>query len=163
MTSALKTMHIDLRVGQSLRLGDAVLTLQEKSGRMARLTVRAPEAVQVRQQQPGGANIPRSRGCSMTPLLYDGAISFLAALPPAGVKLRSIFVDRQYTPAPMHQTMDDIPRCAVLPHAGDGCAYIVLCATVAGATRLLMATPYQPGAQECASSPHWGSKEQAHG
>ena len=52
MTSALKTMHIDLRVGQSLRLGDAVLTLQEKSGRMARFTVRAPEAVQVRQQQP---------------------------------------------------------------------------------------------------------------
>ena len=53
MTASLKTMHIDLRVGQSLRLGDAVLTLQEKSGRMARLTVRAPEAVQVRQQQPG--------------------------------------------------------------------------------------------------------------
>lgn len=49
MTASLKTMHIDLRVGQSLRLGDAVVTLQEKSGRMARLTVRAPEAVQVRQ------------------------------------------------------------------------------------------------------------------
>lgn len=70
MTAPLKTMHIDLRVGQSLRLGDAVLTLREKSGRMARLTVRAPEAVQVRQP---------------------------------------------------------------------------------------------PGAQECASSPHWGNKEQAHG
>ena len=53
MTSALKTMHIDLRVGQSLRLGDAVVTLQGKSGRMARLTVHAPDAVQVRQQQPG--------------------------------------------------------------------------------------------------------------
>ena len=52
MTPAPKTMHIDLRVGQSLRVGDAVLTLQEKSGRMARLTVRAPGAVQVRQQ-PG--------------------------------------------------------------------------------------------------------------
>ena len=55
MTASLKTMHIDLRVGQSLRLGDAVLTLQEKSGRMARLTVRAPEAEQVRQPH-GGAN-----------------------------------------------------------------------------------------------------------
>ena len=53
MTASLKTMHIDLRVGQSLRLGDAIVTLQGKSGRMARLTVRAPEAVQVRQQQPG--------------------------------------------------------------------------------------------------------------
>ena len=50
MTPAPKTMHIDLRVGQSLRVGDAVLTLQEKSGRLARLTVRAPGAVQVRQQ-----------------------------------------------------------------------------------------------------------------
>ena len=49
MTQAPKTMHIDLRVGQSLRVGDAVLTLQEKSGRLARLTVRAPGAVQVRQ------------------------------------------------------------------------------------------------------------------
>lgn len=53
MTSALKTMHIDLRVGESLRLGGAVVTLKEKSGRLARLTVRAPGAVQVRQQQPG--------------------------------------------------------------------------------------------------------------
>ena len=60
MTSALKTMHIDLRVGQSLRLGDAVLTLQEKSGRMARLTVRAPEAVQVRQQ-------PCAQECASSP------------------------------------------------------------------------------------------------
>ena len=60
MTPAPKTMHIDLRVGQSLRLGDAVLTLQEKSGRMARLTVRAPEAVQVRQQ-------PSAQECASSP------------------------------------------------------------------------------------------------
>ena len=59
MTSALKTMHIDLRVGQSLRLGDAVVTLKEKSGRMARLTVRAPDAVQVRQQ-------PSAQECAPT-------------------------------------------------------------------------------------------------
>ena len=60
MTAALKTMHIDLRVGQSLRLGDAVLTLQGKSGRMARLTVRAPGAVQVRQQ-------PGAQECASSP------------------------------------------------------------------------------------------------
>ena len=60
MTASLKTMHIDLRVGQSLRLGDAVVTLQEKSGRMARLTVRAPEAVQVRQQ-------PSAQECASSP------------------------------------------------------------------------------------------------
>ena len=60
MTASLKTMHIDLRVGQSLRLGDAVVTLQGKSGRMARLTVRAPEAVQVRQQ-------PGAQECASSP------------------------------------------------------------------------------------------------
>ena len=60
MTAALKTMHIDLRVGESLRLGDAVLTLKEKSGRLARFTVRAPEAVQVRQQ-------PGAQECASSP------------------------------------------------------------------------------------------------
>ena len=60
MTSALKTMHIDLRVGESLRVGDAVLTLKEKSGRLARLTVRAPGAVQVRQQ-------PGAQECASSP------------------------------------------------------------------------------------------------
>ena len=60
MTSALKTMHIDLRVGQSLRVGDAVLTLKEKSGRMARFTVRAPGSVQVRQQ-------PGAQECASSP------------------------------------------------------------------------------------------------
>ena len=60
MTASHKTMHIDLRVGQSLRLGDAVLTLKEKSGRMARFTVRAPEAVQVRQQ-------PGAQECASSP------------------------------------------------------------------------------------------------
>ena len=60
MTASPKTMHIDLRVGQSLRLGDAVVTLQGKSGRMARLTVRAPEAVQVRQQ-------PGAQECASSP------------------------------------------------------------------------------------------------
>ena len=60
MTAALKTMHIDLRVGESLRLGDAVLTLKEKSGRLARLTVRAPGAVQVRQQ-------PGAQECASSP------------------------------------------------------------------------------------------------
>ena len=60
MTQAPKTMHIDLRVGQSLRVGDAVLTLKEKSGRLARLTVRAPGAVQVRQQ-------PGAQECASSP------------------------------------------------------------------------------------------------
>ena len=60
MTQAPKTMHIDLRVGQSLRVGDAVLTLQEKSGRLARFTVLAPGAVQVRSTH-------RAQECAPTP------------------------------------------------------------------------------------------------
>ena len=60
MTSALKTMHIDLRVGQSLRVGDAVLTLHEKSGRLARLTVSAPGAVPIQTNR-------RAQECASTP------------------------------------------------------------------------------------------------
>ena len=98
----------------------------------------------------------------MNAMLYDGALGFMASMPKdAAVKV--IFTDAQYTPAPMHQTLDDIPRCALVSASTGVTKHAVVCATVAGATRLLMATPYQPGAQECASSPHRGSKEQAHG
>ena len=98
----------------------------------------------------------------MNAMLYDGALGFMASMPKdAAVKV--IFTDAQYTPAPMHRTTHDIPRCALVSASTGVTKHAVVCATVAGATRLLMATPYQPGAQECASSPHRGSKEQAHG
>lgn len=54
-------MHIDLRVGESLHLGGAVVTLKEKSGRLARLTVRAPEAMQIRQQPRAQIAAPGER------------------------------------------------------------------------------------------------------
>ena len=98
----------------------------------------------------------------MNAMLYDGALGFMANMPKdAAVKV--IFTDAQYTPAPMHQTLDDIPRCALVSASTGVTKHAVVCATVAGATRLLMATPYQPSAQECAPTPQRGSKEQAHG
>ena len=97
----------------------------------------------------------------MNAMLYDGALGFIANMPKdAAVKV--IFTDGQYTPAPMHRTPDDIPRCAIVSAPTGVTKHAVVCATVAGATRLLMATPYQPSAQECAPTPHRGSKEQAH-
>ena len=60
MNTATKTMHIDLRVGQSLRVGDAVLTLHEKSGRLARLTVSAPGAVPIQTNH-------RAQECASSP------------------------------------------------------------------------------------------------
>jgi sRNA-binding carbon storage regulator CsrA len=47
--NAEKTTRIisDLRIGERLKIGDAVVTLMEKSGRMARLMVNTPESVKV--------------------------------------------------------------------------------------------------------------------
>ena len=61
MIQAHKTMHIDLRVGQSLRVSDAVLTLHEKSGRLARLTVSAPGAVPIQTNH-------RAQECASSPM-----------------------------------------------------------------------------------------------
>ena len=98
----------------------------------------------------------------MNAMLYDGALGFMASMPKDAV-VKVIFTDAQYTPAPMHQTLDDIPRCAIVSAAAGTAKHAVVCVTAAGATRPLMAATYQPGAQECASLPHRGSKEQAHG
>ena len=42
-----KSIVIELRVGDSVSVGDAVITLQEKSGQRARLRVTAPPSVRV--------------------------------------------------------------------------------------------------------------------
>ena len=41
------TMHIDLRIGQTLFIGDAQVTLLQKSGQLARLHVQAPRSIAV--------------------------------------------------------------------------------------------------------------------
>ena len=42
-----KTFTTDLRVGETLKIGDAAVTVGDKSGRMVRLHVAAPGSVKV--------------------------------------------------------------------------------------------------------------------
>ena len=50
-----------LRVGESLRVGEALITLQEKNGRMAKLTIdAAPEVPIQTPQKISGATARRS-------------------------------------------------------------------------------------------------------
>lgn len=97
-----------------------------------------------------------------TAMLYDGALGFMTNMPKDAV-LKVLLTDAQYTPAPMHKTPDDIPRCAIVSAAMGEAKHSVICVTAAGTTRLLMAATYQPSAQECASLSRRGNKEQAHG
>lgn len=40
-------IHTELRAGQTLKIGDAVLTLVDKSGKKARLTIVAPQETRI--------------------------------------------------------------------------------------------------------------------
>lgn len=44
---ALRVLNVDLRVGEQLRIGSAVVVLELKSGRRARLRVQADETVPI--------------------------------------------------------------------------------------------------------------------
>lgn len=44
---------LELKVGESVRIGDATVTLEEKSGKIARLSIEADKSVPIsRVQQP---------------------------------------------------------------------------------------------------------------
>lgn len=40
-------LKIDLKVGESIRVGDAVITLEDKSGKSARLSIEAPKSISI--------------------------------------------------------------------------------------------------------------------
>lgn len=42
-------LKIDLRVGESIKIGDAVVTLDDKSGRTARLSIQADKSVLIQR------------------------------------------------------------------------------------------------------------------
>ncbi len=44
-------LKLELRVGESVKIGDAVVTLEEKSGRIARLAITAPSSVPIHRVQ----------------------------------------------------------------------------------------------------------------
>lgn len=43
----MSTLLIDLRYGQTIQIGEASITLAEKSGKLARLTIDAPQSVRI--------------------------------------------------------------------------------------------------------------------
>lgn len=45
----LKRRHIDLRVGETIAIGDVTVTLEEKSGQRAKLLVAAQDCVSIKQ------------------------------------------------------------------------------------------------------------------
>ena len=55
-------MSIDLRVGETLRVGDALIRLERKDGRRVRLLVQAPRTTKI---QPPAK--PRAQECASTP------------------------------------------------------------------------------------------------
>lgn len=54
--------HFDIKVGESLTIGgDVTITLQKKSGQLARLTIDRPENVRV-EVKPSGAAVQAAKG-----------------------------------------------------------------------------------------------------
>lgn len=48
-------LKMDLRPGESIRVGDAIITLEDKSGRVARIAFRADKDVPIRRVTQGRA------------------------------------------------------------------------------------------------------------
>ncbi len=50
-------LKIDLKPGQAIAIGDAIITLEAKSGQLARLSVQADKSIPVRKVQEQGASV----------------------------------------------------------------------------------------------------------
>lgn len=44
-------LAIDIKVGESIKIGDAVITLEDKSGKTARLIINADKSIPVKRMQ----------------------------------------------------------------------------------------------------------------
>lgn len=44
-------MHIELKIGESVKIGEAIVSLDDKSGRTARLSIDADKTVLIRRVQ----------------------------------------------------------------------------------------------------------------
>ncbi len=42
-------MHVDLKIGESIRIGQATLTLDDKSGKVVRLSIDADRAIPIQR------------------------------------------------------------------------------------------------------------------
>ena len=48
-------LKLDLKVGESVRVGDAIITLEEKSGKVARISFQADRSVPIKRVHHGRA------------------------------------------------------------------------------------------------------------
>ncbi len=55
----MSSLTVELRPGERLAVGDAVISYEQKSGRVARLKVSAPSDVPVGRHLDGAANYPK--------------------------------------------------------------------------------------------------------
>ena len=55
-------VHIELRAGETVRIGDALVTLTQKSGQRARLAVCADRSIQI--VRPGGRQTTSAQECA---------------------------------------------------------------------------------------------------
>lgn len=51
MTSPISTMHVDLRPGESLYVGDSLVTVVKIEGKRARLMINAPRTTPIKRQE----------------------------------------------------------------------------------------------------------------
>ena len=62
-------LHIELVVGQSITVGDTIVTLQHKSGQRARLLVQAPANTPVTHPGRNPVSNPSAHECAPSPEL----------------------------------------------------------------------------------------------
>jgi hypothetical protein len=52
-------LKIDLKPGQAISIGEAIITLEAKSGQLARLSVQADKSIPVRKLQEQGPSVAK--------------------------------------------------------------------------------------------------------
>jgi hypothetical protein len=55
----LPVLNIELKPGEAITIGDVVVTLQDKSGKLARLSVDADKSIPVRRVQEQGPSVAK--------------------------------------------------------------------------------------------------------
>lgn len=60
-------LKLELKVGESVRIGDAEVTLEDKNGRIARLAIKAPRSVPIQKTQPTMASHLAKNGIGALP------------------------------------------------------------------------------------------------
>ncbi len=61
-------LKLELRVGESVKIGDAIVTLEDKSGRIARLAIQADKSVPIHRVQATTAAHLAKNGIAALPV-----------------------------------------------------------------------------------------------